>query len=110
MGRAAIALGTQDCRSRVMDRSADELLFTGAEHNAAAALGAARTGPLLPGAPAPAETCSCNHEASAEAEVVLPRLWCQLALTERQRFGHCFSSLLLKALGRGTDSTQEVEP
>ncbi len=111
MGRTAIALGTQDRCSCVVDRSVDGLLFTDERRNGSAALGVTRNDPVLSGAATSADTCSCSckNETSTEAEVVLPELWCQLELTERQRFGHCFSSLVLKALGHCAGSAREVE-
>ena len=41
--------------------------------------------------------------------MTLQQLWFQLLVTERQRFGHCFSAMLLKALGLHPAPTQEVK-
>jgi hypothetical protein len=41
--------------------------------------------------------------------VTLRQLWFQLPDPERQRFGHCFSAMLLKALGLRPAPTQEVK-
>jgi len=41
--------------------------------------------------------------------VTLQQLWFQLPVPERQRFGHCFSAMLLKALGLRSALTQEVK-
>jgi hypothetical protein len=40
--------------------------------------------------------------------VTLHQLWFQLSVPDRQRFGHCFSAMVLKALGLLT-STPEVK-
>jgi len=40
---------------------------------------------------------------------MLHQLWFQLPASERQRFGHCFSAMVLKALGL-RPSTQELTP
>jgi hypothetical protein len=41
--------------------------------------------------------------------VTLHQLWFQLPVPERQRFGHCFSAMVLKALGLRPAPTQEVK-
>ncbi len=109
----AIALGTQDrcslrrgpiCRRDCFSRTKDAtevLLLSGLLEMIRYCQAAATSADTC--------SCSCKNETSTEAEVVLPELWCQLELTERQRFGHCFSSLVLKALGHCAGSAREVE-
>jgi hypothetical protein len=41
--------------------------------------------------------------------VTLHHLWFQLPIPDRQRFGHCFSAMVLKALGLRPASTPEVK-
>ena len=41
--------------------------------------------------------------------MTLQQLWFPLPVPERRRFGHCFSAMLLKALGLGPAPTQEVK-
>ena len=41
--------------------------------------------------------------------MTLQQIWFQLPVPERQRFGHCFSAMLLKALGLRPAPTQEVK-
>jgi len=40
----------------------------------------------------------------------LHEIWFQLSLPDRQRFGHRFSGMVLKALGLRPCPTQEDEP
>ncbi|HKB38832.1 MAG TPA: hypothetical protein VKD72_20480 [Gemmataceae bacterium] len=41
---------------------------------------------------------------------MLQQVWFQLPGPDRQRFGHCFSSMVLKALGLRPCPIQEVQP
>jgi hypothetical protein len=41
--------------------------------------------------------------------VTLHQLWFQLSVPDRQRFGHFFSAMVLKALGLRQVSTPEVK-
>jgi hypothetical protein len=109
MGRAAIALGPQDCRSCVLDRSDDGLLFPESGGGGVAPVGIDRAGPVLPDTSMPTEAWSCKDETSTDPEIVQLQLWHHLALAERQRFGLCFSSLLLKAMESGTRPDGEVQ-
>jgi hypothetical protein len=110
MGRITIALGTSDSSSCVVDRSAGRVPFTSEERSGDSTWGAARTGRVLPVVAACAESGAYENETGAEADVIPPQLWFQLALTERERFGHCFSCLVLKALEFEACSAREVMP
>jgi hypothetical protein len=46
---------------------------------------------------------------SAAPGIELHEIWFQLSLSDRQRFGHCFSAMVLKALGLRACSTEEDE-
>ena len=109
MGRTAVAIGTPDRRPRVMDRLVSGLLFTDEEPDGDSADGTARIRALLPGATSSEAAGICKNEAAGEADVILARLWFELSLPERERFGHCFSSLVLKALGLRVCPRQEME-
>ena len=107
MGRAAFALGTPDCGACVMDGSTGGLLFTVDGSSGDSALGSPGAGPMLPG-PAP-----CSRETSpdenTQAEQELNHIWLELSAPDRQRFGHCFSFMVLKALGLRSCRIQEVQ-
>ena len=45
-----------------------------------------------------------------ERDLALHAIWFQLSLPDRQRFGHRFSGMVLKALGLRPCPTQEAEP
>src|SRR6516165_10187537 len=109
MGRPATSRRTTHCGAGGVDRSAGGGFGTDHGPSGTAPLGPARTGPVLP-TPAPAP-----HEApppqapEVGQELTLQQLWFQLPVPERQRFGHCFSAMLLKALGLRPAGTQEVK-
>ena len=110
MGRAVFALGTADRGSHVMDGSAQRVFFKVKEPRGDSASGSAGTGAVLPFAPASEAEGSTKKELGSEAEVMKAELWSQLPLSERERFGHCFSCLVLKAVGLRSCSAHEVEP
>lgn len=60
---------------------------------------ARRTGPVGPHPPHPIAAGPTDGEAVAPSDVVLHALWFQLPESDRQRFGSCFSGMILKALG-----------
>jgi hypothetical protein len=109
MGRTAIALGTKDGDSCVMDRLTSGFFSTDEETTRDSSVSVARTGSLLQHATLCDETALPENASKAEAEIVPPELWSQLSLPERQRFGHCFSFMVLKALGLRQCTSQEVE-
>jgi hypothetical protein len=107
MGRAAFALRTPDCGTGGMDGSAGGLLCTVGWSSGDSALGSPGTGPILPGsAPGSRDT---SPEENPQAESELNHIWLELSASDRQRFGHCFSFMVLKALGLRPCRTQEVQ-
>jgi hypothetical protein len=109
MGRTAIAIGTKVGGPCVMDRLASRFFSADEETTGDSAVSPARTGLLLQHATLGNETCSPENASDAEAEIIPPALWSQLSLPERQRFGHRFSFMVLKALGLRPCASQEVE-
>jgi hypothetical protein len=106
MGRSAFAFGTSDRGAGVVDGSTGGLFCTVDGPSGDSSLGAAGASPILPGsAPCPRETFP---DQNARAEQELNQIWLELSAPERQRFGHCFSFMVLKALGLRPCRTQEV--
>src|SRR3954453_18631253 len=107
MGRAAAPQRAPCSRAGVVDRSAGGVLCPDQGSGGTPALGPPGAGPLLPGPrAAPQETPAPEAPASGQ-ELTLHQLWFQLPVPDRQRFGHCFSAMVLKALG--LRPTQEVK-
>jgi hypothetical protein len=107
MGRAAFALGTPDGGAGVVDGSAGGLLFSDDQSGGDSALGSLEAGPILFGsAIGPRETLP-DEDPRAEQE--LNHIWSELSASDRQRFGHCFSFMVLKALGLRPCRAQEVQ-
>ena len=106
MGRAAFAIGTPDCCAGVVDGLSGGLLCPVAGSSGDSALGSAGAGPILPGA-APSSWETPPDENKPEQE--LNQIWLELSAPDRQRFGHCFSFMVLKALGLRPCRTQEVQ-
>ena len=109
MGRPAASRRTTNRGAGVVDRSADGGLCPDHGAGGTPSLGPARAGPLLPAPAATPQEPPSPAERSAAEDVTLQQLWFQLPVTERQRFGHCFSAMLLKALGLRPAPTQEVK-
>jgi hypothetical protein len=108
MGRAAAPQRTTNRGAGVVDRSADGGLCPDQGPGGTPALGPSRTGPVLPTSrAAPTETPAPETHAPGQ-QVMLHQLWFQLPVPDRQRFGHCFSAMVLKALGLRPAPTQEV--
>jgi hypothetical protein len=108
MGRAATALGTTDRRPGILDRSRRPILQERGS-TSDPPLGAPRTEPLLPrAAQGPWQTPPVEGTLAGQ-DIDLHEIWFQLSLSDRQRFGHCFSSMVLKALGLRSCSTEESE-
>ena len=92
-----------------MDRLASGFVSPDESPAGNSSLSAARTGSILQHAALGDEARSRESAAIVEAEVVPPELWSQLSLPERQRFGHRFSFMVLKALGLRQCPSQETE-
>jgi hypothetical protein len=99
MDRAAVALETPDRGAGNVVRTAGGLLFPEEGSSGDAARGAPRTGPVPPGPACRPRQTAQAEEPRAESDVRLRQLWLQLSEPDRQRFGHCFSGMVLKALG-----------
>ena len=109
MGRPAASRRATHRGAGVVDRSAHGVFCPDQGPAGTPSLGPARPGSVLPApAPAPQEPVP-PEEPTAGREVTLQQLWFQLPVPERQRFGHCFSAMLLKALGLRSALTQEVK-
>jgi len=107
MGRAAFVLGTPECRAGVVDGLSGGLLCTADGSSGDSALGSPRTGPILPGLAQPSRETPSDDKPQTEQE--LNQIWLELSASDRQRFGHCFSFMVLKALGLCPRRTQEVQ-
>jgi hypothetical protein len=109
MGRPATSRRTTNRGAGGVDRSAGGGLCPDPGPARTPSLGPARPGPVLPAAaPAPPEAPP-PQEPPAGPDLTLHHLWFQLPVPERQRFGHCFSGMVLKALGLRPTPTQEVK-
>jgi hypothetical protein len=109
MGCAATALGTTDGCAGILDRSVDRAIRHEEGSTGDPSLGAPGTGPVLPAAAEESRQPPSLEGAIAGQEIVLHEIWFQLSLPDRQRFGHRFSGMVLKALGHRSCSAQEVE-
>lgn len=108
MDGVAVPLGTADGRARIMDRFTNGTLPAEGGVRATSPLGAARICPLLSQSATCAETGAPSGSLDTDQEeVVLGQLWFQLALPERQRFGSCFSRIVLKALSGHSEQQGE---
>jgi hypothetical protein len=108
MGRAAIALETANHGAGVLDRFASHVLSPDGRSDGDSAVGGPRAGSVLlepevqwPAVPQGEKPCW-------EDEDTLQQVWFQLSPTDRREFGHCFSLMILKALGLHSSVQQEV--
>jgi hypothetical protein len=108
MGRAATAFGTTDRRPGILDRSGRAILQERGSTSdpPRGTLGAGSV--LSRTAEGPRQTPPLEAT-RAGRDVALHEIWFQLALPDRQRFGHRFSGMVLKALGLRPCPTQEAE-
>jgi hypothetical protein len=93
MDGVAVTDRTKDGSACIVDRSASEPLHIEGRTGASSLC----PSPAEPALSRPQETP--DEATRAEAEVVLQQLWFELPVPDRQRFGHCFSCMVLKALG-----------
>src|SRR5262245_24943202 len=107
MGRATATRRSPDRGPGVLDRSVGRAVHPEIGAGGTPTCGAPGTEPLLPGPAARPAAPLGSEDAHAKPEVMLHQLWFQLPAPERQRFGHCFSAMVLKALGL-RPSSQEV--
>jgi hypothetical protein len=109
MDRATVSFGTEDRDTCVLDRPDNGGLGCTEGRAGDSSVRPPRADTFLPGsATSPSAGCP-GEEADQEQAVVLQEVWSQLSVPERQRFGHCFSFMVLKALGLRPCSAQEVE-
>jgi hypothetical protein len=109
MGRTATALGTTDRGPGILDRSGRSILSKRGS-TSDPSLGAPRIGPVLPRAAKETRSAPSLEGPPAGQGVALHDIWFQLSLPDRQRFGHRFSGMVLKALGLRPRPAQEDEP
>lgn len=103
MDRVAVTDWTKDGSAGIVDGSASKSLPTDRGARRTPAVRSAGVEPVLSG------TTETSTEAPpAEAEVMLQQLWFELPVPDRQRFGHCFSGMVLKALGLRPCASEEV--
>lgn len=107
MGRSTFASGMPDCGAGIMDGSPGGLLCQANWPAGIASLGSPAAGPTLPG------SVQCRRESppdqNSQTEQELNQIWLELSASDRQRFGCCFSFMVLKALGLRPCCAQEVE-
>ena len=108
MGRAATALGTTDRCPGILDRSGRAILPERGS-TSEPPLGAPRTGPILSRATQGPWQTPPPEGPPAGPDVGLHAIWFQLSLPDRQRFGHRFSGMVLKALGLRPCPAEEGE-
>lgn len=108
MGRIAVIDRATDRDAGIVDRFAEKCVSVGPGSSGAASLGAAGVESSSAGPAKPAivqnEILQNEIEASEQScgegtEGLTPPIWFQLSEPERQRFGQCFSLIVLKALG-----------
>jgi len=109
MGRASVIDRATDRDAGIVDRSAEKCLSFEPGTCGVASGGAVGLEPV------PARTVEQagpgeTQTADQELEIVSAQVWFQLSGPERQRFGHCFSLMVLKALGRPSHSFTEEQP
>jgi hypothetical protein len=100
MGCTAVIDRATDRDAGIVDRSAEECVSFESRTSGVAAVGDSRNESVSAGF---AKQAVCEDQVQAsdpESEVNAARIWFQLSGPERQRFGHCFSLMVLKALGR----------
>lgn len=108
MGRAATAFGTTDRCPGILDRSGRAILQKRGS-TSDPSLGSPRIGPVLSrAAEGTWQTPPLEGPPAGQGEA-LNDIWFQLSLPDRQRFGHRFSGMVLKALGLRPCATREDE-
>ena len=109
MGRTPVIDRATDRDAGIVDRSAEECVSFEPGPNRIAPLGSAGIKPVSASA---AKEAGAKNEVQAsgpESEVNPSHIWFQLSGSERQRFGHCFSLMVLKALGRRSSPFTEEQ-
>src|SRR5256885_17147304 len=109
MDRAAVTLGTTDSDTSVLDRSALGVPDHAKDRTGDSSLGPPRADAVLPGSAIGLTAPFSAEGASPQQEVVPHDVWAQLPVLDRQRFGHRFSFMVLKALGLRPCPAKEVQ-
>ncbi len=109
MDRATLTLGTTDGHTCVLDRSALGLPDNPFGRRGDSSLGPPRSDALLPRSATRSSVHLPGEETPREQDVVPLDIWSRLPVGDRQRFGHRFSFLVLKALGLRPCLTTEVD-
>ena len=100
MGRTAVIDRATDRDAGIVDRSAEECVSFKPRTSGVAPLGSAGVESASARIADQAITTDESQTSAQGPAVVSPQVWFQLSGPERQRFGHCFSLMVLKALGR----------
>jgi hypothetical protein len=108
MARAAATLGTTDRCPGILDRSGRAIL-PGSGSTSNPPNRAPRTGPVLSQPGQGSWQAPSVEGAIAEQDVALHEIWFRLSLPDRERFGHRFSGMVLKALGLRSFSSEGDE-
>jgi hypothetical protein len=108
MGRVAASQRTTNRGAGLVDRFADSQLCPDQGPGGTPPFSPPRTIPVLPVSDAAASETLTPETLSSGQQVTLHQLWFQLPVPDRQRFGHCFSAMVLKALGLRPATTLEV--
>jgi hypothetical protein len=98
MGRTSITVRKTDFDACFLDRSAEDC-FPLEEPSGTASFGAPTSESVSLGTAQRSSSVAEMQTSVREPEVVPQHIWFQLAGSDRQRFGHCFSLMVLKALG-----------
>jgi hypothetical protein len=108
MGRTSVTVGKAGFDACCLDRSTEKCFPLDPGPSGTASFRTVTDESVSPGI-APNATAVAEMQASVQEPAVAPQhLWFQLAGSERQRFGHCFSLMVLKALGlRQVSFTEE---
>lgn len=101
MGRTAVIDRATDRDAGIVDRSAEECVSFQSGTSGVAPFGSAGIESASACFAAQAVTTYESQTSAQEGPgIVSSQVWFQLSGPERQRFGHCFSLMVLKALGR----------
>ena len=109
MGRTAAIVGATDRDAGIVDRFAEECVSFGPGTGGAGPVGDPGNESV---SARPANQAGSESEVQAsdqEAEMNPAHIWFQLSGPERQRFGQCFSLMVLKALGRRSNPFTEEQ-
>jgi len=99
MGRTSITFRATNHDASIVDRSAHECFSLDPGPCGITALGSIGIEPVYPGI-SDASSLNSKIQASEQEAAVAPQhIWFELSGPERQRFGHCFSLMVLKVLG-----------